>query len=690
MSAWLQSIADHSGLLAGVTTAILGSGVVAVRLARSPIHRQRLGEAAVLVALVWLALALVPLPRLALATSHAAAGPPGVEAPTPLIAGSTSTDDALATPFPLPGNDVESAPDPEPLPPVEALDQSERRAGTGTPASTLPPWWTPWIMVVAVGCAYLGLGLLHLVWVLCRATAAPPWLVQLMTTITAAHLKAPPRLCISTRASRPFCVALPRGMIVIPASLCHVDETASLRHVLCHEIAHLRQHDGFGQALFALALPCLAVHPLFWWLRQHTRFAAELLADDWAAAQGERGDYARHLVRLATRTPARVVPLLGAVPILSSPSAFYRRMTMLLERKTRLDTRCSTVWRVAQATAVTILTVALAVAFGVNDSHAQEAKPDQRDQLTPQLLKQRDDLQAEVNRLQELLAQRDQDPAESAATLEQRLRRIIADRNAKQQAKQNDDVQRLFERLDSNDSGQRWDALDRLAKRDDARSYLPLYRSLLKDADAFVQFRAISTLSELNDQGAVPDLIELLHDDDRIVRDEACNALNRLTGRNDWKDYLARGKPSKTGAEHQALDRQVDSASAPVNAREAPSTASITAANTYILDLVTRTIDLRSEVEKGRFKFARAERLVKSGAQTEDELAIEKIELDKSVKQLEAVSRMMEIEREAAKHEEALLSKQIAAGRARGADTVELELRMALVRGRVASLDLSR
>jgi hypothetical protein len=74
------------------------------------------------------------------------------------------------------------------------------------------------------------------------------------------------------------------------------------------------------------------LHPLYWWLRHRAHFAAELVADDWAASRSSPGDYARQLVRLAAGAGSARGRLLGALPILSNPSDFYRRMTMLLAR----------------------------------------------------------------------------------------------------------------------------------------------------------------------------------------------------------------------------------------------------------------------------------------------------------------------------------------------------------------------
>jgi hypothetical protein len=63
MSSLCQHLADQGGVLLAAATCLLAVGCVGVALQRSPIHRQRAGEMAILAVLAGLILACLPLPR---------------------------------------------------------------------------------------------------------------------------------------------------------------------------------------------------------------------------------------------------------------------------------------------------------------------------------------------------------------------------------------------------------------------------------------------------------------------------------------------------------------------------------------------------------------------------------------------------------------------------------------------------
>jgi len=105
------------------------------------------------------------------------------------------------------------------------------------------------------------------------------------------------------------------------------------------------------------------------------------------------------------------------------------------------------------------------------------------------------------------------------------------------------ETRRLLADLSSKDPSARWSGVDRLAKKRDAK-LVPFLLPLLEDSDAFVQFRVISTLRELNARSAVSRLIKLLRDGDAIVREEALDALVTLTG-NPLRFDVAGGAPAE-------------------------------------------------------------------------------------------------------------------------------------------------
>ena len=160
-----------------------------------------------------------------------------------------------------------------------------------------------------------------------------------------------------------------RPTIIVPAQLA--EQPRVLKHVLLHEAAHARRKDAALKALFMLSAPLFWMQPFFWWLRARTALAAELLADQDAIAATSRRAYVADLIQLVPQ--ARLVPLPAvATPMFRRESEFYRRMTMLLERKRPLATRCSGFARLGLA--VCVLTFGLGAAcFG--GIQAPQGKP---------------------------------------------------------------------------------------------------------------------------------------------------------------------------------------------------------------------------------------------------------------------------------------------------------------------------
>ncbi len=162
----------------------------------------------------------------------------------------------------------------------------------------------------------------------------------------------------------------------MPADCCDEDRREQLRQILLHELAHLRQGDQRGRVLFNFALPLLYVHPLYWWIRSRTYLAAELLADDWAAGHSSTTTYAGELIALVKEQGRRGMAHVGTVGIFSSPTQFYRRMEMLVRRKTPLMTRCTRRWRLLTTVAAMLCVLLLSGLLGVGlvqaDSDSEE------------------------------------------------------------------------------------------------------------------------------------------------------------------------------------------------------------------------------------------------------------------------------------------------------------------------------
>ncbi len=396
MNAIARYLAEHGGLLIFGATGLLALGCLGAALCRSPIHRQRAGEAAMLGVLVWAVLAMIPLPRLSFSPTDSQRGDalsaPVATTTAPLRVetvqertAETRDSPAVASRALVPERSVLAGVPRKPASFSTKASGGKESELSGRP-ETVPPTvaagWKPAPPEASLGvretfalaylagfaaCAgWLALGRAFLVRIVWAAARPEPWICDLCRQLLPAGARQP-RLLVTRATGRALSFGLWRPTILLPESLSATDRSEVLRHVLLHELAHLRRRDAWGQLLFNLAFPLLYFHPLYWWLRGQVHLAAELIADDQAAGQAGREEYVGSLVAIARQ---RGGPLLAfrSHGVFRSPSQFFRRMKMLLARESRLVDRCS--WRcrllfpTAALAVVAILTAMVGVRAG--------------------------------------------------------------------------------------------------------------------------------------------------------------------------------------------------------------------------------------------------------------------------------------------------------------------------------------
>ena len=265
----------------------------------------------------------------AVETPKAAEGPMSVPAPLPRTA-------FPRLPREVPEFDSPAAPDIEQpvVPPIAS-----------------PPRWS-WLEMAAA--AYLASAALVVAWLIWGAVAAtracrraenvPDSLREELVRIVGEGGRVP-RLLVGSRVKTAVALGLRRPTILLPARLLQEGSPQSLRAILTHEWAHIRNGDLWLLALGRWLLVLLFPHPLLWWLRRAIRGDQELLADA-AAAGDNRPAYAEQLLRLVRKT-AYSSPLAAsvAVGIWESSSQLTRRIAMLLDENFRVEPRTPRRWR---------------------------------------------------------------------------------------------------------------------------------------------------------------------------------------------------------------------------------------------------------------------------------------------------------------------------------------------------------
>lgn len=137
---------------------------------------------------------------------------------------------------------------------------------------------------------------------------------------TAAHSLGVPRrrfrLRWSDRASTPMTWGLWRPVVLLPAEAASWDDDR-LRHVLVHEIAHVKRWDVATQAIGTLACVLYWFNPLAWWAARQMLVERERACDDLVLGNGARpSDYAHGLLDIARSlgadwTTSRVSPAMA-------------------------------------------------------------------------------------------------------------------------------------------------------------------------------------------------------------------------------------------------------------------------------------------------------------------------------------------------------------------------------------------
>ena len=224
---------------------------------------------------------------------------------------------------------------------------------------------------VCLAVAWLAWGALATMRLCRRATPAPAALVAQLARIVGPA--RPPRLLLSRRIGSAAALGLLRPTIILPAAIIgdgaedgaadapDRQRVGSLRAVLAHEWAHIRNRDLWLLALGRGLFPLLLAHPLFWWLRKKIRDDQETVADA-VAARDNRPDYAAELLHWVRRTAGPPpLPISAARGIWERPSQLTRRIAMLLDENFQVQTRATRRWRIGSAAAVAAVGLVLSM-----------------------------------------------------------------------------------------------------------------------------------------------------------------------------------------------------------------------------------------------------------------------------------------------------------------------------------------
>ena len=146
-----------------------------------------------------------------------------------------------------------------------------------------------------------------------------------------------PRVRESESISVPLTIGQIMPTILLPIGWREWD-SAKLRAVLAHEEAHIRRADWAIGVMARINCCVFWFHPLAWWLKRQLALLAEHACDDSALMQvGDRQQYARALLEIASAMKSAHGRLLGDVVPMAKETNVEKRMEQILDETRKLS-----------------------------------------------------------------------------------------------------------------------------------------------------------------------------------------------------------------------------------------------------------------------------------------------------------------------------------------------------------------
>ena len=136
---------------------------------------------------------------------------------------------------------------------------------------------------------------------------------------------------VSDSATSPFVCGLFKPTIILPRTLTQQLSPGEISAILCHEIAHVRQHDLVWCVAWRWVKAVSWFHPLVWYIPAAHNLACEQEADRIASGQlAAQDSYPQLLARLALRVLA--LPAVETQLTVNGSSQIARRLTHLSQK----------------------------------------------------------------------------------------------------------------------------------------------------------------------------------------------------------------------------------------------------------------------------------------------------------------------------------------------------------------------
>lgn len=113
-------------------------------------------------------------------------------------------------------------------------------------------------------------------------------------------------LMVSETAQVPAAVGFFKPAIMIPEWLAREASPQEIRHVLLHELSHLRRRDDWSNLLQKIVKAFVYFHPAAWWMENRLMLEREMACDEMVIADDKDArSYCESLAHLARKSAAR-------------------------------------------------------------------------------------------------------------------------------------------------------------------------------------------------------------------------------------------------------------------------------------------------------------------------------------------------------------------------------------------------
>lgn len=90
----------------------------------------------------------------------------------------------------------------------------------------------------------------------------------------------PVSILVSQRVQVPTAVGFFNSSVILPAWMMEEAASEELKHVILHELAHLRRHDDWTNLVQKVVKAVLFFHPGIWWMERELSLQREMACDD--------------------------------------------------------------------------------------------------------------------------------------------------------------------------------------------------------------------------------------------------------------------------------------------------------------------------------------------------------------------------------------------------------------------------